>query len=111
MVNLQAVLARVGEERVRQHIAEWRDSVEPGRMTRMAELVRFRSTVFPGDACPPIEAVTALVFSASVDGVDGVTCTARSCLTGYNTTHKFVRRAVEPHWVGELPAITLSDHG
>lgn len=106
-VSLASVLAHVGEDRVRRHLIEWRDSVEPGYTAPVAEVLSFVGSTFPDGARPPIEAVVALVFSASIDGIDGVTCASDKCLTGYHTTHKFVRRTVTPDWVGRLPDISF----
>jgi hypothetical protein len=71
-VNLSTALEYVGEDALRTHISEWRDSVEVGDSITISDLCAFDSSTFPGRTNPAVETVTAFVFSCKVDQVDGI---------------------------------------
>ncbi|MER5913630.1 hypothetical protein ABT124_24855 [Streptomyces sp. NPDC001982] len=65
--------ARTGiEDEIVRHIEEWRDSVQVGESVAIFELLDFSSSVYPGKHDPPVDAVMDYVFSARVEGVEGI---------------------------------------
>jgi hypothetical protein len=69
-VPLEIVLDGI-EEKVVQHIEEWRDSVEVEVSYPIIALMDFSSSVYPGRNNPPAEAVLHYVFEKGVRGVLG----------------------------------------
>lgn len=72
-VPLEAVLDGI-EEKVVQHIEEWRDSVSVylDSSWPLFALMDFSSSVYPGKSNPPVEAVLHVVFDKKVHGVMGI---------------------------------------
>jgi hypothetical protein len=72
-VPLEAVLDGI-EDKVVQHVEEWRDSVpvDLDASWPLFAVMDFSSSVYPGKSNPPVEAVLHVVFERKVHGVMGV---------------------------------------